>query len=79
MKKNIYSLFPLGQLLKAANQRYLEFISSLDDPSDGAKKLEKLSESKKADGRSFKGFYYFSREDQQLFEVLAHGEFYLDP
>jgi len=75
MKKNIYSLYPLGRLLKASNRRYLEFVSSLDDPSDGAKKLEELSESKKANDRSFKGFNFFSREDQHLFEVLAHGEF----
>lgn len=75
MKKNIYSLYPLGQLLKASNRRYLEFVSSLDDPSDGAKKLEELSESKKANERSFKGFNFFSREDQKLFAALAHGEF----
>ncbi len=75
MKKNIYSLYPLGRLLKSSNRRYLEFVSSLDDPSDGAKKLEELSESKKDSDRSFKGFNFFSREDQRLFEVLAHGEF----
>lgn len=75
MKKNIYSLYPLSQILKASNRRYLEFVSSLDDPSDGAKKLDELSESKKVDDRSYKGFNFFSREDQQLFHVLAHGEF----
>jgi len=75
MKKNIYSLFPLGGLLKSSNRRYLELVSSWDDPSDGAKKLESLSESKKDNDRRFKGFNFFSREDQQLFRVLAHGEF----
>ncbi len=33
LKKNIYSLFPLASLLAACNRRYLEFISTLDDPS----------------------------------------------
>ena len=75
MKKTIYSLYPLGSLLKASNLRYLELVSSWDDPSNGAKKLEQLSESKKDNDRSFKGFNFFSREDQKLFEVLAHGEF----
>lgn len=75
MKKNIYSLFPLGGLLKASNRRYLEMVSSWDDPSDGAKKLEDLSASKKDNNRRFKGFNFFSREDQQLFRVLSHGEF----
>jgi hypothetical protein len=75
MKKNIYSLFPLGGLLKASNRRYLEMVSSWNDPSDGAKKLGELSESKKDNDRRFKGFNFFRREDQQLFRVLAHGEF----
>jgi len=75
MKKNIYSLFPLGGLLKASNRRYLELVSSWDDPSDGARKLEDLSESKRENDRSFKGFNFFSKEDHQLFQVLAHGEF----
>jgi hypothetical protein len=75
MKKNIYSLYPLGSLLKASNRRYLELVSSWDDPSDGAKKLEELSKSIKDNDRSFKGFNFFSQEDQKLFEVLAHGEF----
>jgi len=75
MKKNIYSLFPLGQLLKASNRRYLEFVSTFDDPSDGAKKLVEVSETVKDQDRSFKGFNFFHRSDQRLFEVLARGEF----
>src|SRR2546426_9225587 len=43
MKKSIYSLAPLRQVLAAANNRYLEFISTLDDPSAGIKHLNKLS------------------------------------
>lgn len=75
MMKTIYSPFPLGGLLHTSNRRYLEMISSWDDPSDGAKKLEELSESKKENDRPFKGFNFFSRKDQQLFRVLSHGEF----
>ncbi len=75
MKKNIYSLYILAQFLKGANRRYLEFISTFDDPSDGAKKLIKISEPVKEDDRSYKGFNFFSQADQKLFEVLARGEF----
>ncbi|MGI6448857.1 MAG: MarR family transcriptional regulator [Desulfitobacteriia bacterium] len=75
MKKNIYSLFPLAKLLLSSNRRYLELVSSWDDPSNGAKKLEDLSESKKENGRRFKGFNFFSQEDQTLFRVLSRGEF----
>jgi len=75
MRKSIYSLRSLAQLLKASNRRYLEFISTFDDPSDGVKKLDKISEPVKKDDRSYKGFNFFSRADQKLFEVLAWGEF----
>jgi hypothetical protein len=75
MKKNIYSLYPLAQVLKASNRRYLELVSSWDDPSSGAKKLEELSKPKKVADRSFKGFNFFSQTDCQLFETLSRGEF----
>jgi len=75
MKKSIYSLYILAQLLKESNRRYLEFISTFDDPSDGIKKLAKISDPIKKDDRSYKGFNFFSHADQKLFEVLARGEF----
>lgn len=75
MKKNIYSLHILAQLLKDSNRRYLEFISSFDDPSDGVKKLIKISDSVKENDRSYKGFNFFSQADLKLFEVLVRGEF----
>ena len=75
MKKNIYSLYILAQLLKDSNRRYLEFISTFDDPSDGVKKLTKISDPVKKDDRSYKSFNFFSHDDQKLFEVLARGEF----
>jgi hypothetical protein len=75
MKKNIYSLFPLTSLLKAANRRYLEFISQLDDPSEGVKNLERISRTAERDGRSYKGFNFYDQEDQKLFEMLVRGEF----
>jgi hypothetical protein len=39
VKKSIYSLFDLINLFKKSCYRYLETISSFDDPSDGIKKL----------------------------------------
>lgn len=75
MKKNIYSLYILAHLLKDSNRRYLEFISTFNDPSDGMKKLDKISEPVKKDDRSYRGFNFFSHTDQKLFEVLARGEF----
>lgn len=75
MKKNIYSLFPLTRLLKAANYRYLEFISAFPDPSNGVKKLNKISKTVASEERSYKGFNFFDEDDQKLFTVIARGEF----
>jgi len=43
MKKGIYSLTPLRDLLSAANHRYLQFISAIDDMTAAVKKVNKLS------------------------------------
>jgi hypothetical protein len=75
MKKTIYSLPALNELTTAANHRYLKFLSTLDDPSSGAKALEKLSAPVHDADRSWRGFNLFDAEDLRLFEVLLHGEF----
>jgi hypothetical protein len=75
MKKNIYSLFPLAGLLKASNHRYLEFISTLSDPSQGIKKLNTISRTIACEDRTYKGFNLFDEDDQKLFTVIARGEF----
>ena len=75
MKKTLYSLFPLQELLKAANRRYLEFISELDDPTPGIRKVEKISEPAKHNDRTFRGFNLFSGGDLDLFRALVRGEF----
>lgn len=75
MKKYIYSLPALGELLLAANRRYLDFISAIDDPSVGVKKLHKISKTIVDGERSYKGFNLFDDDDQLLFESIAAGEF----
>lgn len=75
MKKNIYSLFPLTRLLKASNHRYLEFISTFPDPSDGIKKLNTVSQPITHGERNYQGFNFFAAEDQKLLTVIARGEF----
>jgi hypothetical protein len=74
MQKTIYSLYPLAKLLKASNRRYLEFISTFDDHSEGVKKLGKIASPVKVEDRSYKGFNFFCENDLNLFEVLARGE-----
>ena len=75
MKKNIYSLFPLAGLLKASNRRYLEFISSFDDPTKGVKNLNKVTRNVEVDSRNYKGLNFFNSEDLDLLHALAKGEY----
>ena len=75
MRKTIYSLPALRELLLAANRRYLEFLSALDDDSAGTDKLNKISRALEENGRSYRGFNFFDEDDQELFESLLRGEF----
>ena len=55
LKKSIYSLGDLRQLVAAANRRYLEFISALVDPTIGTKTLHKISKPEHDGTRTYKG------------------------
>jgi len=46
LKKSIYSLIDLREILLGCNRRYLGFLSSLDGHSDGQRALQKLTEPK---------------------------------
>jgi len=70
LKKSIYSLGDLQRLLLAANRRYLDFISAIDEPSDGNHLVGKICDTKIDNYRAYKGFNFFSAQDQCVFEVL---------
>ena len=75
MQKTIYSLPALRELLEAANRRYLEFLSALEDPRSGRDKLDKLSRNVTQEGRSYPGFNLFDADDEALFQSILRGEF----
>jgi hypothetical protein len=75
MKKTIYSLPALQEVLSAANQRYLKLISSIATPEVGVEKLQHLAETKIENNHRYKGFNLFSEEDTCLFRTLSQGEF----
>lgn len=74
VKKSIYSLPAIGQILLAANRRYLEFLATLEDPSAGHRRLDKLSKPVKHNDRTHRGFNFFRAEDLRLILCLARGE-----
>lgn len=75
LKKGIYSLRTLVELARAANRRYLLFISQMEDPTTGLKRVKKIAEPKRDQDRSFRGFNLLREEDHRLFLAIARGEF----
>jgi hypothetical protein len=75
MRKTIYSLPALREILNAANRRYLEFLSAIEDPRNGRDKLDRLSQPVQNQGRSYPGFNLFDASDEALFTAIARGEF----
>jgi hypothetical protein len=75
VKKSIYSLPALAELLAASNRRYLEFLSSLDDVSAGARRVDHISRTVQEGTRRYRGFNVLDSQDRQLFEILERGEF----
>jgi hypothetical protein len=75
LRKSIYSLPVLGQLLRAATHRYLDFLAAIDDPSTGLRSLEKISMPVRHGDRSYRGFNLFYGADLDLFHAMARGEF----
>jgi predicted transcriptional regulator len=75
LKKNIYSLGDLAQLLAAANKRYLEFISAFDNREVGRKKLMKVSSSVTENNRHYRGFNFFDEKDLHILLSILRGEF----
>lgn len=75
VKKNIFSLAVLSGIMKAANSRYLEFISAIEDNSIGKQRLQKITSSKVENDRTYKGFNFFEKIDQSILTHLTNGEF----
>jgi len=75
LKKSIYSLIDLREILLGCNQRYVAFLSSLDDPSAGERDLQRLSQPRVGADPAVKGLNFFNAGDQTLLRTLQHGEF----
>ena len=77
LKKSIYSLIDLRDILLGCNQRYLAFLDSLDDPSGGQRDLAKLSQPRvqASTQQTVKGLNFFNPAEQTLLKALQHGEF----
>ena len=75
MRKSIYSLPALQEVLLAANRRYLLFISQIETPEVGVAKLHRLAETIEQNNHRYKGFNLLAEEDSSLLRLLLRGEF----
>ena len=72
VKKSIYSLIDLREILLGCNRRYLTHLSSLDDFSAGIRALDRLTQSRLVDGSTVKGVNFFELGDAALLRALQN-------
>ena len=75
VRKTLYRLGVLAELLGASNRRYLKFVSAWDLPGVGIRAVEKVARPARERGRCYPGFILFHGDDLDLFLTLARGEF----
>ncbi len=75
LRKTIYSLKDLREILLGCNRRYLEYLSSLDDFSAGVRALDRLTQPRPVKGRRVNGLNFFSRPEQSLLSALQRPGF----
>lgn len=76
LKKSIYSLSDVIELLSAATGRYLDFIGTLEDDTPQRHDLDQVSRTvRDRKDRTWRGFNLFLKEDQRVLLALLRGEF----
>jgi hypothetical protein len=66
VKKSIYSLIDLREILLGCNRRYLAHLSALDDFSGGVRALGRLTQPRDVGGKTVKGINFFDARDSAL-------------
>ncbi len=75
LKKSIYSLVDLREILLGCCRRYLAYLSALDDHSAGARALDRLSQDQRDQDRIIKGLNFFKHSEQALLRALQRPQF----
>lgn len=75
MKKSIYSLRDLAQLMQAGVKRYSQWLASLREHTAGQRETTRLGRpAHDPQGRSYRGFNPFLQEDERVLQTLLRGE-----
>ena len=72
VKKTIYSLIDLREILFACNRRYLKHLTALDDFSAGVGALNRLTKTRTVDDKTVKGINFFDPTDNALLHALQN-------
>ncbi len=72
VKKSIYSLIDLREILLGCNRRYIAHLSALDDFSAGIRALGRLSKPREVDGKTVQGINFFAPVDSALLHALQN-------
>ena len=72
LKKSIYSLIDLREILLGCNRRYIAHLSALDDLSAGIRALERLTQPREVDGKIVPGINFFAPVDKALLHALQN-------
>jgi hypothetical protein len=74
VKKTIYSLIDLRELLLGCNRRYLAHLSALDDFSAGVRALGRVTRPRTIGDKTVKGINFFAAGDSALLHALQNPE-----
>jgi hypothetical protein len=74
VKKSIYSLIDLREILLGCNRRYLAHLSALDDFSGGVRALDRLTKPHKAGERTVQGINFFAPGDSSAAACPAESK-----
>ena len=72
LKKTIYSLIDLREILFGCNRRYLAHLSALDDFSAGVRALDRLTKPRTIEEKTVKGINFFDPIDNALLHALQN-------
>jgi hypothetical protein len=70
LKKTIYSLIDMREILSGCNRRYLDHLSALDDISAGLRALERVIRPYIVGDKTVKGVNFFAPGDSALLHAL---------
>ncbi len=74
MKKSVEVFDRHHKVALKANKNYLQTLSSVEDPSNALKKIERIGKKRTYKGRTVREFNPLAKDDQALFKSVIRGE-----